>query len=404
MKHTSFAILPIALAVACGAPEQKAEHTVDTATANPLAAKSTLVFQAPLFNLIKDSDYEPAIEAGMKKQLEEVRVIVENKEAPSFENTIVAMEKSGQLLDRASNVFFNLVGTDKNPARAALEVEYAPKFAAAGAVVIDNSSTFRYDDDVPLVVSEVNPQEAHNRPRGIIANPNCSTIILLMALTPLRRAFGVESAIVSTYQAASGAGARGVEELEAQTRADLGGEVVRAGAETGGLFHEPYAFNLFSHNAPVDGASGSNGEETKMLLETRKIWEDPRVRVSATCIRVPVRRAHSESVHVVLERGATRAEVLGALGSFAGLRVVDDRAANRFPTPLKASGQDEVLVGRVRASVVQPGEEAAEGGPADVRDDRRAWRAWDLFVCGDQLLKGAALNAVQIAEVLVRGK
>lgn len=290
--------------------------------------------------------------------------------------------------------------------------DVAPAAKELGVCVIDNSSAFRMDPGVPLVVPEVNPgalgsAAGARNGRGwplVIANPNCSTIILLMALTPLRRAFGVESAIVSTYQAASGAGARGVEELEAQTRADLGGEVVRAGAETGGLFHEPYAFNLFSHNAPVDGASGSNGEETKMLLETRKIWEDPRVRVSATCIRVPVRRAHSESVHVVLERGATRAEVLGALGSFAGLRVVDDRAANRFPTPLKASGQDEVLVGRVRASVVQPGEEAAEGGPADVRDDRRAWRAWDLFVCGDQLLKGAALNAVQIAEVLVRGK
>ncbi len=290
--------------------------------------------------------------------------------------------------------------------------DIAPAAKELGVCVIDNSSAFRMDPGVPLVEPEVNPgalgsTAGARNGRGwplVIANPNCSTIILLMALTPLRRAFGVESAIVSTYQAASGAGARGVEELEAQTRADLGGEVVRAGAETGGLFHEPYAFNLFSHNAPVDGASGSNGEETKMLLETRKIWEDPRVRVSATCIRVPVRRAHSESVHVVLERGATRAEVLGALGSFAGLRVVDDRAANRFPTPLKASGQDEVLVGRVRASVVQPGEEVAEDGPAEVRDDRRAWRAWDLFVCGDQLLKGAALNAVQIAEVLVRGK
>ncbi|HMZ47478.1 MAG TPA: M3 family metallopeptidase, partial [Flavobacteriales bacterium] len=143
MKHTSFAILPIALAVACGAPEQKAEHTVDTATANPLAAKSTLVFQAPLFNLIKDSDYEPAIEAGMKKQLEEVRVIVENKEAPSFENTIVAMEKSGQDLTRAAKIFFGLTGSATNDTLQAVKARLAPKLTAHGDAITMNDALFQ---------------------------------------------------------------------------------------------------------------------------------------------------------------------------------------------------------------------------------------------------------------------
>ncbi len=274
-----------------------------------------------------------------------------------------------------------------------------PKLRAAGwdGCVIDNSSAFRMNPEVPLVIPEVNPEavrhpadaNARGWPR-IIANPNCSTIILLVALSPLRRAFGVAEAIVSTYQAASGAGAKGLAELESQSRDDLAGRPVRPGVESGGVFHEPYAFNLFSHNADIDPATGLNSEEVKMIHETRRIWNDKRVSISPTCIRVPVRRAHAESVHLTLERPATLAQVRGALGSAPGLRLVDDRASNDFPTPLKASGIDDVLVGRVRVSPA-----------AGLVDVNAAATRFELFICGDQLRKGAALNAVQIAELLV---
>ncbi|MBX3387633.1 MAG: aspartate-semialdehyde dehydrogenase [Phycisphaeraceae bacterium] len=274
--------------------------------------------------------------------------------------------------------------------------------------IIDNSSAFRMDPAVPLIVPEVNPDAlfvsgraagnlphhpSHNRP-SIVANPNCSTIILLTALNPLRKAFGVREMIVSTYQAASGAGAKGMAELEAQTRADLAREVVRAGVDSGGVFHEPYAFNLFSHNSDVDPTSGLNVEEVKMIKETHRIWNDPSVRIAPTCIRVPVRRAHAESVHVTLDRHATEAQVRDALARSPGVRVVDDRARNDFPTPLKAAGQDDVLVGRIRPSPIQPDEHQPAGSDP-------AYRRYDLFICGDQLRKGAALNAVQIAELLI---
>ena len=287
-------------------------------------------------------------------------------------------------------------------AGSAITKEIAPAAAKLGVCIIDNSSAFRMDPGVPLIIPEVNPgaiaHSAARTPRGwptIIANPNCSTIILLMALTPLRNAFGVASCVVSTYQAASGAGAKGMNELEAQTRADLAGHTVRAGLETGGVFHEPYAFNLFSHNTSVDPDSGLNVEEVKMIKETHKIWNDAAVAIAPTCIRVPVRRAHAESIHVTLKTPATLTQITNALGSFPGVEVVDDRAGNRFPTPLKASGRDNVLVGRIRPSPLQT---RPEGGI----DGQPAFSAWDLFVCGDQLRKGAALNAVQIAELLVQ--
>ncbi len=278
-------------------------------------------------------------------------------------------------------------------AGGSISKEFGPIAARVGCTVVDNSSAFRMTPGVPLVIPEVNPgalaplslKNADGTGR-IIANPNCSTIILLMAVTPLRNAFGIERMIVSTYQAASGAGAKGMDELEDQTRADLDGRPL-----TQEVFHEPYAFNLFSHNTPIDPATGLNVEEVKMIHETRKIWEDQNVCVSPTCIRVPVRRAHAESIHVTLKRSATLAQVRGAIGAFPGAELVDDRAGNRFPTPLKASGKDSVLVGRVRAD---PG----HSKPADA-DAPTA--VFELFACGDQLRKGAALNAVQIAELLL---
>ncbi|MBX3407718.1 MAG: aspartate-semialdehyde dehydrogenase [Phycisphaeraceae bacterium] len=295
--------------------------------------------------------------------------------------------------------------------------DLAPAAARHNCVIIDNSSAFRMDPSVPLVVPEVNPAALaapSNKmlsvkwsPRpvpAIVANPNCSTIILLMALTPLRAAFGVERAVVSTYQAASGAGAKGMDELEEQTRADLRGE--RAEPR---VFHEPYAFNLFSHNTAIDPLTGLNVEETKVILETRKIWGEEllppaqRAAITATCIRVPVRRAHAESVNITLRRDATARQVREALAAFPGVQVVDDCDTNNFPTPLKASGKDEVLVGRIRpdASLLAPDELARLARDRGGLDDIPC-RGFDLFICGDQLLKGAALNAVQIAELLIK--
>jgi aspartate-semialdehyde dehydrogenase len=229
-----------------------------------------------------------------------------------------------------------------------------------------------------------------------------------MALTPLRNAFGVERVVVSTYQAASGAGAKGMDELEEQTRADLAGETPLPPPR---VFHEPYAFNLFSHNTAIDPLTGLNVEETKVILEARKIWSEDsppaaqRTALTATCIRVPVRRAHAESVNVTFRREATTRQVREALAAFPGVRVVDDRAANNFPTPLKAAGKDEVLVGRIRpdASRIPPDAIAAlskSNGPGGLDDVPCI--AFDLFICGDQLRKGAALNAVQIAELLIK--
>ncbi len=297
--------------------------------------------------------------------------------------------------------------------------DIAPAAARHNCVIVDNSSAFRMDPAVPLVVPEVNPAALTDRANktlnvkwsakpvpAIVANPNCSTILLLMALTPLRNAFGVERAVVSTYQAASGAGAKGMDELEEQTRADLAGETA-----TPKVFHEPYAFNLFSHNTAIDPLTGLNVEETKVILETRKIWSEEslpaaqRAALTATCIRVPVRRAHAESVNVTLRKEATVRQLRAALAAFPGVQIVDDHASNGFPTPLKASGKDDVLVGRIRpdASRIPPDALAAlakskgAGGLDDV-----PCIAFDLFICGDQLLKGAALNAVQIAELLIK--
>ncbi len=300
-------------------------------------------------------------------------------------------------------------------AGSSISKEFCPKAVEHGCIIIDNSSAYRMTEGVPLTIPEVNPESISSLrhsvtsslrhfPQGIIANPNCSTIILLMALTPLRSAFGVERAIVSTYQAASGAGAKGMDELESQTRDHLAGKTVRPGTETGGVFHEPYAFNLFSHNTAIDPTTGLNVEETKVILETRKIWNDPTVALSATCIRVPVRRAHAESVNVTLKRPANTQQIREALAKFPGVQVIDDRAKNLFPTPLKASGKDDVLVGRIRPDTschyLPALGKVVPGAPA-TPDFNGPFHSFDLFICGDQLRKGAALNAVQIAELLL---
>ena len=257
----------------------------------------------------------------------------------------------------------------------------APAAVRAGAWVVDNSSAFRMDDGIPLVVPEVNAHELDALAAPcIIANPNCSTIIALVAVTPLHREAGVARMVVSTYQAASGAGAAAMAELERQAHDWSAGRPLDTR-----IFRRQYLFNLFSHDSAV-GDDGQNEEERKLVDETRRIWRDPDVRVSATCVRVPVLRAHSESINLTFRTPLSEERARQVLAAAPGLRIVDDRASNRFPEPLEAAGRDEVLVGRIRADRGQP-----------------AGFGLGLFVSGDQIRKGAALNGIQIAERLIAG-
>lgn len=267
-------------------------------------------------------------------------------------------------------------------ASGSISKTFAPIASEAGCTVVDNSSAFRMDPGTPLVVPEVNPEAVQGMgvgKGGIVANPNCSTIIMLVPVSPLRAAAGLTRLVVSTYQAASGAGAAAMAELEQQTREVLAGE-----PPTCNVFDRQYAFNLFSHNSDI-GEEGYNTEEVKMVRESRRIWNDDDVRISATCVRVPVMRAHAESINLEFKRPLSEADARSLLAEAPGVRLVDDRPANHFPTPLEASGEDDVLVGRIRQDISRNGEQTG----------------LDLFVCGDQLLKGAALNAVQIAELLL---
>jgi len=256
--------------------------------------------------------------------------------------------------------------------------KFVPIAVKSGAVVIDNSSAFRMDRDVPLVIPEINPQRIKQH-KGIIANPNCAAITALVPLWPIHRRNRIKRLIISTYQAASGAGAAAMEELVQSTRAYLRGQPFAPRV----LAH-PYAFNLFSHNTPVDPATGYNDEETKVIRETKKIFEDEDIAVSVTCIRVPVLRAHCESITFECEQPVSEDEVRAILSDAPGVRIVDDREKNHFPMPVDASGQDDVLVGRIRKDLSDP-----------------TGHSISMFVAADQLLKGAALNAVQIAEYLV---
>ena len=256
-----------------------------------------------------------------------------------------------------------------------ISLEYAPIAAAAGCVVIDNSSAFRMDEDVPLVVPEINPEAAANRPRQIIANPNCSTIITLMGLAPLHRAFGLKGIIASTYQAVSGSGAQGIEELTEQTRALVEGSQVHTK-----VYPHQIAHNVIPH-VDVFQETGYTKEEQKMLHEGRKILNLPDLKVTCTCVRVPVMRSHSISVSALFEKTPSVAEAQEAYRGQKGVRLVDDPSQGLYPVPLNTTGKDDCEVGRIRLDQVLP-------------------NALALWVVGDQVRKGAALNAVQIAEIL----
>jgi aspartate-semialdehyde dehydrogenase len=255
---------------------------------------------------------------------------------------------------------------------------FAPLAVAEGAVVIDNSSAFRMARDVPLVVPEINAAALAGH-HGIIANPNCVAITVGMPLWPIHRQNPIERIFVASYQAASGAGAAAVAELLEGTRAALEGL-----SYTPRVLRHPAAFNLFSHDSAIDPDSGYNVEETKVMAELRKIFGEDELRVGATCVRVPVLRAHSAAITVDCARPIAPEVVRRLLAAAPGIRLVDDAERNYFPMPMDASGQDDILVGRIRRDA---------SGPLG--------RSIALFVAGDQLLKGAALNAVQIAEHLL---
>jgi aspartate-semialdehyde dehydrogenase len=246
---------------------------------------------------------------------------------------------------------------------------------AAGAVMIDNSSAFRMDPTVPLVVPEVNPEAAASH-HGVIANPNCTTILMAVAVYPLHQIQPIRRIVAATYQSASGAGARAMEEVKVQAQAILNGEPPPTES-----FPYPLAFNLFPHNTPLN-EQGYCEEELKMVNETRKIFGVPDLRVTATCVRVPVLRAHSEAINLEFEQPFEVALARQAILKAPGVKLVEDWVNNYFPMPIDASGQDDVLVGRIRQDISH-----ANG--------------LELWLCGDQIRKGAALNAVQIAELLV---
>ena len=252
--------------------------------------------------------------------------------------------------------------------------QFREAVVSAGAVMIDNSSAFRMEEGVPLVVPEINPEDAHEH-RGVIANPNCSTLIMVVPLFPLYKEFGIKRIHCCTYQAASGAGARAMQELKEETEAYLRGEQY-----TNTVIPFQYAFNLFPHNSDMQ-ENGYCEEETKMVLETRKIFHDKDLKVNATCVRVPILRTHSEAVNVEFERETSVGEIYEVLKSAQGVEIVEEREKNRWAMPVEMSGRYPIAVGRVRKDVSQD-------------------NTFDLWVVGDQLLKGAALNAVQIAELL----
>jgi aspartate-semialdehyde dehydrogenase len=250
-----------------------------------------------------------------------------------------------------------------------------PHAVAAGSLVVDNSSAYRMDPNVPLVVPEINPSKMQGH-SGVLANPNCVAAILTMVLGPLAQQVDLRRIVVSTFQSASGAGARAMEDLLTQTTDYLAGSPVVAR-----VLRHPYAFNLFSHDSAIE-EDGYNGEENKVVAEIRKILGRPQLPISITCVRVPVLRAHTMTVNIEFDGPMAPHTARTALERSPGVRIVDNPDTNHFPMPNEASGQDDVLVGRIREDPSRP-------------------NTLNLFVCGDQLLKGAALNAVQIAEAFL---
>jgi len=267
-----------------------------------------------------------------------------------------------------------------------ISAEWAPIAASRGAVVVDNSGAFRMDAEVPLVVPEVNPQEVKNRPKGIISNPNCTTLSMIVAMGALHREYELKELVVSSYQAASGAGQAGIDSLREQIKqvagtnaGDIAGDLRKVITDNG-PFPAPLALNVVPWAGSLK-ADGYSSEELKVRNESRKILGLADLKVSATCVRVPVLTTHSLTVHAVFAKEPSRKAAQDILANAAGVKLVDDPENYQFPTPADVVGTDPTWVGRVRKSIDDP-------------------MAIDLFVCGDNLRKGAALNTAQIAELL----
>lgn len=316
----------------------------------------------------------------------ELIALLEERDFPVSELRLLASKRSaGQtckfkgetiVVEAVGDRSFDNIDIVLASAGGSISKQWASKIVDAGAVMIDNSSAFRMESSVPLIVPEVNPDAAATH-QGIIANPNCTTILMAVAIWPLHKVQSIRRILAATYQSASGAGARAMEEVKQQTKAILNGETPPTES-----FPYPLAFNLFTHNSPLDDM-GYCQEEMKMVNETRKIFDVADLRVKATCVRVPVLRAHSEAVTLEFDQPFEVSKACDLLKEAPGVTFLEDWDKNYFPMPIDASGKDDVLVGRVRQ---------------DISHDC----GLELWLCGDQIRKGAALNAVQIAELLIK--
>ena len=334
----------------------------------------------------KKAKYNVAIMGATGAVGEEMLKILEERNFPVNKLVLLASERSAgrkyqfrgeeYAVEVLSERSFEGIDIVLASAGGSISKKFAPIAVAAGAVVIDNTSAFRMDPEVPLVIPEINPKDIKKH-KGIIANPNCSTIIMLVPIFPIHKFNRIKRILVATYQAASGAGAKAMKELEDQSRDVLAGQPVKKE-----IFPHQIAFNLFSHNSAIKD-DGYNEEEIKMIKETKKIFHSDKIKIAATSVRVPVFRAHSEAIYLELMKEPDLDAVRKALSEAPGVKVIDDPEKNYFPMPLEASGKDDVLVGRIRKDLSSP-------------------KGLCLFVSGDQLRKGAALNAVQIAEILCR--
>jgi aspartate-semialdehyde dehydrogenase len=337
----------------------------------------------------KKQSYNVAMAGATGAVGEALLAILAERDFPVDELVPLASERSaggkitfgGKHLTVRNLADFDFSGVDIAffSAGAKVSREHAPRAVAAGAVVIDNTSEFRYQDDVPLVVSEVNPEAlAGYTRRGIIANPNCSTMQMLVALAPIHRAVGIERINVATYQSVSGAGRSGMEELGRQTAALLNFQTFDPKK-----FSKQIAFNVIPHIDDFQ-ENGYTKEEMKMVWETRKIFADDSIQVNPTAVRVPVFFGHSEAVHIETRKKITAAEARALLEKAPGVELIDERKPGGYPTPVgDAAGKDPVFVGRIREDISHP-------------------RGLDLWIVADNIRKGAALNAVQLAELLVK--
>ncbi len=315
----------------------------------------------------------------------ELLELLEERDFPLTELKLLASERSAGkklpfkgedlLVEAVSDAALENVDLVLASAGGSISKVWAPKAVDKGAVVVDNSSAFRMNPEVPLVVPEVNPEAIINH-KGIIANPNCTTILMSVGIFPLHKVKPIKRIVVATYQSASGAGAKAMEEVKNQSI-----DILEGKEPVAKVFPYPLAFNLFPHNSPLNSA-GYCEEEMKMVNETRKIFNNQDIRITATCVRVPVLRAHSEAINLEFETPFNIKEAKEILSKSKGVKLVEDWEANYFPMPLEATGKDDVLVGRIRQDI------SHESG-------------LELWLCGDQIRKGAALNAVQIAELLV---